>query len=288
MLKWPDRAWRGLVKLFEPLQDIDIYVEDSRDETFYTELLKRVANGEVRIARVFAPPKGEGGRSTVLDVARAHDHTQRRALFLIDGDLPFTRGEPLPESVRNLYRLEAYCIENFLICREAAVRVLMEEAVLTREAAEARFNFEAWVETIKNPLINLFSCFGLLNATVPSYATVSAGVGIYCHQVGKQTQLSPEKVERAIEQMRTIAAEALAGEVFDERMRQIRDRAHNLSNPLLVVSGKDFLLPLLMFRLQSLGCQLRADRFRYRLALHCEIAKLSELLREMKKVAKGG
>ena len=37
MIRWPARALDAIQKLFEPLQDVDIFVEDAEDEVFYPE-----------------------------------------------------------------------------------------------------------------------------------------------------------------------------------------------------------------------------------------------------------
>ena len=110
MLKWPERAKAAIRKLFEPLQDLDVYVEDANDEGFYRCLLNHATDGKVRVARVFAL----GGRNAVLSAAAAHDQRTRRAVFIVDGDLPWVKGESIPE-VDGLHRHEAYCIENLLI-----------------------------------------------------------------------------------------------------------------------------------------------------------------------------
>lgn len=286
MLKWPDKGLKALVKLFEPLQDIDIYVEDVRDEIFYTRLLKRVAGSEVRIARVFSPPV-KGGRKTVMDAAEAHDHNVRRALFLIDGDLAFARGEPPPQGIRGLYRLEAYCIENFLLCPDAAAKILMEEAIISPEDAEARLDFANWYRQIQPPLVSLFSAFALINGVLPSYPTVSLGVGVYCHQVDGATELSAAKIEMAVNSIQTLAENHVPPEQVAQRIADVCSRAEGMSTALAIVSGKDFLLPLLAFRLSSLGCKLSRDRLRFRLALHCDTEKLRPLLSAMKAVARG-
>jgi len=51
MIKWPERAKVSLRRLFEPLQDIDVYVEDENDEAFYKALLNKVAGDKFKIAR---------------------------------------------------------------------------------------------------------------------------------------------------------------------------------------------------------------------------------------------
>lgn len=285
MINWPQKSFKALVKLFEPLQDIDVYVEDAQDEIFYTHLLTRVAGSEIRIARVFSPPE-KGGRSTVIAAAKIHDHSKRRALFLIDGDLDFTRGDPPPMGIRGLYRLDAYCIENYLFCARAATNILLEEAMLSEEEAEKKLDFANWYGQIQTPLIRLFSAFSLINAVLPSYATVSIGVGVYCQQVGKSTMLSEAKVNSAVEVISALVADHITAPIAAKRFEGIQDRAIGLPNTVAVVSGKDFLLPLLAFRLSSLGCKVSKDRLRFKLALKCDITRLAPLLGEMSAVAK--
>jgi len=286
MINWPQKSLKALVKLFEPLQDIDVYVEDTKDENFYTHLLKRVAGSEVRIARVFAPDQ-RGGRDTVIAAAKAHDHSKRRALFLIDGDLGFSRGDPPLDGIRGLHRLDAYCIENFLFCSRAAAIILMEEAMLSEQEAEKKLDFASWNLRIQNPLIRLFSAFSLINAVMPSHATVSVGVGVYCHQMGKTTELSAEKVDAAVAVINALAANVVSEPIIAKRFEEIYAHATQLLNSMAVVSGKDFLLPLLAFHLSSLGCKVSKDRLRFRLALHCETRRLSSLLHAMRATAGG-
>jgi hypothetical protein len=130
MLKWPERAKAAIVKLFEPLQPIDVYVEDTNDEAFYKTLLNKVSQDKVHIARVFAL----GGRKAVEDAAKVHDFSKRRALFIIDGDLDWVRGLPAPQIV-GIHRHNAYCIENLLFCKKAVVQILSQDAVVSEDEA---------------------------------------------------------------------------------------------------------------------------------------------------------
>lgn len=98
MIKWPERAKAAIRKLFEPLQDVDVYIEDTNDEVFYRTLLNNVTNGQIKIARVFSL----GGKTPVVNKARGHDHSARRALFIIDGDLDWVRGDS-PQNIRGLH-----------------------------------------------------------------------------------------------------------------------------------------------------------------------------------------
>jgi hypothetical protein len=88
MIKWPAKAGVAIRKLFEPLQEIDVYVEDQNDEVFYKSLINAACGEIVQVSRVF----GLGGRKAVLDAAAAYNPSDRKALFIVDGDLEWVRG----------------------------------------------------------------------------------------------------------------------------------------------------------------------------------------------------
>lgn len=196
MLKWPERAKTAIRKLFEPLQPIDVYVEDTNDEAFYKRLLNRVANDKVHVARVFAL----GGKQAVIEAAANHDHSQRRALFIIDGDLEWVRGLP-PPRIFGLHRHDAYCIENLLLCEKALVQILSEEAILTEDDAKRALDLGRWIDSIKRPLLELFSAFATVHEFAPEIPTVSRESEAYAPPSRKESQLWITKKSVVREQM---------------------------------------------------------------------------------------
>ena len=82
MLSWPKKATQALRVLFAPLQDVDIYVEDSDYEAFYPTLLRRIVPEHVRIRRVFPLD----GRDNLLREAPSIKLKEPQALFIVDGD----------------------------------------------------------------------------------------------------------------------------------------------------------------------------------------------------------
>lgn len=281
MIKWPSRATGALRTLFQPLQDIDIYVEDKGDEVFYTHLMKRIAGNKIKIARVFALD----GCTSVTNAAINYNHTNRRALFLIDGDYNWVRGS-LPPSIPSLYRINAYCIENYLFCSVGAIKVLTEDAVLSDDEAKSRLNFENWATSIRTPLVRLFSAYAVSNLLSPESSTVSLGVGSLCKKSKTCTSLDIEKVEAArataLNQAKAVAAKYDV-EALDQEIIQ---RAMKLSEPLDIVSGKDVLLPLIDFELQKHGCRIRRTALRLRLALSCNIERFEPLRVALEKASK--
>src|ERR1017187_3916227 len=268
MLEWPKRARAALVFLFRPLQDIDVYVEDSGDEVFYSELFRRIAPYGVKIVRVFCA----GGRAAVVDRARNHDFASRLALFVIDGDFEWVRGEPSP-GFRGVHRLDAYCVENLLIHERAAVELVIEEGAKSQDEAHSLFNFAAWIRDVSSSLVELFVWFAVLNRVDPTQLTTGLGIGatLSAGSKGASPELDTGKVEalRCLVEAKCTAAGG--SDVTKEIYDVVRARVGAMHRPFDVISGKDFLMPLFDFRLWAcIPGKTRRRSLRIRLARHCE------------------
>lgn len=274
MLKWPTRAKAAIRSLFRPLQDIEVYVEDENDEVFYRTLLKRVAEPEIKIARVISL----GNRDAVVAAAQGYDHSIKPALFIIDGDLEWVRG--LPKQIeKGLHRHNAYCVENLLICPHAITSLVTQDVVLSDEDAAKAIQFPDWIKRIDQPLTDLFAAYATAQELHPQMKTVSTGVGVMCTQrkKGSVSTLDDTKVSHhvaaTLAEVEKIAGKTKARASFAATKKRIR----SLPFPLDAVSGKDFLLPLLNFHLQSLGSNTTHRSLRVRLASMCVEARLLDL-----------
>ncbi|MFZ3115024.1 MAG: DUF4435 domain-containing protein [Syntrophales bacterium] len=285
MIKWPKNAIAAIQKLFEPLQPIDVYVEDTTDEVFYRALLNRVSNGRVHFARVF----GLGGRQAVVEAAGNHDHSKRRALFIVDGDLEWVRGLPAPK-IPCLHRHEAYCVENLLFCEQALAQILSQEAILTEADALRVLDFRTWIGSVQDPLVELFAAFAVVHEFAPEIQTVAQGVGHLCtnrRTTKKFTILDRRKTSHA-RMIALQAAEAKAAKCqVAEAYRRNLMRIKSLKFPLHAVSGKDFILPLVDFLLQARGCRIRRKSLRIRMAISGDSNRFSDLYCAIRDAASG-
>ena len=275
MIKWPTRAKAAIRSLFLPLQDVEVYVEDENDEVFYRTLLKRVAEPEIKVARVISL----GNRTAVIKAANAYDYSTRPAVFIIDGDLEWVRGLPAPAGGKGLHRHNAYCVENLLMCGAAITSLLAQDAVLTDEAAIKAVKFSEWVKDIEGPLIDLFAAYAVAQTFAPHLKTVSTGVGVMCtnSRKGKASSLDPVKVTSNTANI-LIEIDKVEGKTkARSEFASIKARIQSLGFPLDAVSGKDFLMPLLNMHLQSLGSNINRRSLRVRLASMCQDSKLSDL-----------
>lgn len=261
MLRWPEKAQVAIRRLFRTLQPIDVFVEDKDDEVFYRKLLNFATENKITIHRVF----GLGGRQKVIDAASAYDWSVRPALFIIDGDLPWIRGERCPK-IKGLHQHSCYCVENLLLCELAIAKIISEELVLDEVEVVKRLDYNSWKNDLAMPLLELFAAYATVNLHDSSVPTVSNGVGVLCVQKNKTTALCPVKSASAAAAALSAASAKVGSSATQKTYKQIRKRVDAIGDPFNVPSGKDCLLPLLNFRIQAVGCRLKKESLRYRLA----------------------
>lgn len=272
---FPQRSLTSQGVLYRPLQDVEIYVEDEGSEVFYHELLSRLVGPEIRIYKVI-PLRG---RKNVLLECEAHEG-EHPALFIIDGDLSWVSGEPQPNHP-DLFVNPCYCIENYLICEQAMLEVAYESnGKLPRETVEKALDWPSVVAEAKDSLVGLFCEFAAAHLLAPTVKTTAYGLNSICTQLQRKKgpALDKTKARELLEKVRAQILAIAEPEVYRSTRENIAARVCSLPDPLDVVSGKDFLLPLAMFSIRRIASgALERDSLALRLAKHCLLHKLEPL-----------
>ena len=281
---WSASASESIGLLYRELQPIEVYVEDSNSEAFYFELLNRMIVGGDSIKKIIPLH----GRSHVLKVCEEYSEPNP-AIFLIDGDLDLFFGAR-EAGYRNLFQLRTYCIENYLFCSIAARELIAEGSGVTlREQALSREEWTDFCSPIQNSLKDLFVVFAAAREVKPDLKTVSHGLASILTQRarGESPFIDYEKIENL---KSTIAGECIndVGEVaWNSAFQRVHNYAHNLQ-PLDVVSGKDFLLPMLSFFIRAKGCgSMTTASLMFKLAKYCSLDRLEELRAALNEVLAG-
>ena len=282
MLRWPSRSLASLRLLFSPLQDIDTYVEDVDDEAFYRQLFRIATQGEIKIQRVFSL----GSKSAVIKAAEKHDHSTRRALFIVDGDLNFVRGEDSPSTI-GLHQHQAYCVENLLVSELAIATLLSEEKGWLVDKAVSAFEFSRWRSELTTCLVKLFCVYAYVNEIDSTIRTVGRNIHSMCKCVRKSSpaihELDPAKVEEVCRELLGL----IHSPSDNSRQDVIGIRIEQLSDPLLAVSGKDVVLPLIQLRLSSFGANVSPQSLRMRLVAAGEPERFERLGAALRAAATG-
>jgi hypothetical protein len=111
MIEYSSRAFKAIAFLFQPYNDIDVYVEDETCLGMYELLITRILDNQAKVQRVFQL----GGRENVIaDCKLNQTTTNRRRLYIIDGDFNAALKKRSTLKLKYLYQLKVYCSENLV------------------------------------------------------------------------------------------------------------------------------------------------------------------------------
>ncbi|MGY2221369.1 DUF4435 domain-containing protein [Pseudomonas gingeri] len=281
---WPPSALESVGLLYRPLQDLEVYVEDKDSEVFYFELLGRLIPGGKKIKKIIPL----NGRGNVLDLCRRYNDSSP-ALFLIDGDLDLILN--IREvGLKNLFQLKSYCIENYLFCMIGSREIIVEtsgkilpEKALTVEEWGAFFNY------VSEPLRELFIVFAAARVLAPTLKTVSLGYSSISTQRARKKGPEPDlaKISEVIDSIRLQSLQFTDEGTWRSTIERIRENSRDIQT-VDMVSGKDFLLPMLDMYIRSKGgSTVSTESLMFRLARHCSIDRLEELGVALRSVLNG-
>jgi len=279
--KFPQRSLMSQGVLYRPLQDVEVYVEDEDSETFYGELLSRLVAPDIRICRVIPL----GGRTNVLKECYTYADSHP-VLFIIDGDLPWVSGQ---ESLShpNLFVNPCYCVENYLICEHAMTEVAYENSgKQPKDTIQKMIAWPSMVAEIKDILVALFCEFAVAHQLESGLKTTSYGFTSVCTQKNGGPIFDRAKADALQKEIREKIQAKTEPALYRSALETVRCRVAALNDPLDAVSGKDFLLPLVMFTIRRVAHgKVELNSLPLRLARHCLLEKLEPLRNELRRVA---
>lgn len=269
---------------YEDLNDFDIYIEDTADgySKLFAIILGRILTSHISIKKVF--PLGE--RNKVIEEAKKtlEKQNRRKSIFIVDGDLFLLTGER-SELPQNTIRLPRYCIENFLIDSEAFIDLLDEECPnQERSVLKEAFNFEEWKQSSTDNFFRLFTSFAVSHILGSGAKTVKHGSNSIC--LNEMGDICKNKSEKLAQDTDDISISKCNQEKMTELLDTIkRNIDTNLCFITTYVSGKDFLLPLLLSRFRRVS-QSRAPNIliKQRLARKCNLQSLDTIIEQMERI----
>ena len=195
-----------------------------------------------------------GNRSSLVAACKADQiNDGRKRLYIIDGDYDILLGRRKPK-LKYLYRLNAYDIENLIISEHAIIALGAVSAPNEHEAEiRERLDFERWLAESCDLLVPLFIVYAAANLLVPSIQTVAYPVQTLCEDTKYGLRFLRPKIRSQIRGLLKIIFRvagrqrylAVRSNAFDVSQRRVKDR-HNL------ISGKRYLLPLVLFRVKRI------------------------------------
>ena len=261
---------------FEEYNDIDIFIEDTADgyRKIFKELLNKALGIKFNIEQVFPL----GNRDEVIsECAKNQISNGRKRVYIIDGDLHLLNGTTL-NNLNGLFTLPRYCVENYLFCEKAICEIAdEEEGEIDMKDIQGSLNFFNWLKENENSLLNLFIIYAICFKYIPQIQTVGHKVSKLC--VSNTGIVCSTKIEKKIMELKSQLIIFFGEERLNTEIDIIKERIKEKDKKLLIyVSGKDYLLPLLITRLQSfLRFPPNSISVRMRLAKKSNVDELKEI-----------
>ncbi|MES2651088.1 MAG: DUF4435 domain-containing protein [Bacteroidota bacterium] len=141
--------------LYDQFNDINFYFEDRGKEHFYYSLFKKLFP-ELKFEKIITLD----GKQNIKN-ASALTEGSKKDVYIVDQD--FDSIFNTIEIRINLFYLDRYSIENYLIEKAAFYEIIKEERVTINDNdIEQNFKIDEFLASLKTLLINLFLCFPLV------------------------------------------------------------------------------------------------------------------------------
>ena len=261
---------------YEEYNDVDIFIEDTAIgyRKIFKELLNKALGSKFKIDQVFPI----GSRKEVIDDCRLNQSSSgRKKVYIVDGDLHILNDEST-EPLKGLFVLPRYCVENYLFSEDAITQTAYEEEG-DMEILDIKqgLQFDNWLSENENLLLELFIIYAICFKHIPSEQTVGFKVSKLCSS--NSGIVCPVKINERKEALKVKLINYFGEERLNIEIDLIKERIKEKDKKVLrYVSGKDYLLPLLITKLQSfLKFPSNSTAIKIRLAMKSDVNELLEI-----------
>jgi hypothetical protein len=266
--------------LLAQYNDIVVFVEDVTCSSLYVTIINNALEGSGSISHVFPLQ----GRRAVIDAVTQYQPRKipKPCVFLIDGDLDILSGKPPPHGPP-LRRLNAYCIENLVLDPNAILEVAFEsDANTDRSTLKAKLNIEQRINAAAKLLRPVFEMYAVAYLLGASVATVGFSVARLLKNDVDANSLCPQLCAARGRDIRRFLVANYGWEKVKETLNQIRRTSRSASFSDHMISGKDYLFPLVNRALRGeCRCTDSTNSIKVRLARHSSIIAEPDLLRDL-------
>ncbi|MGQ5288055.1 DUF4435 domain-containing protein [Pectobacterium actinidiae] len=259
---------------FEERNTIDIYIEDTAIgyKKIYKCILNRVLGGKYLINDIFPL----GGKSAVIQ-SWENDRNKRNRpqLHIVDGDIELLGGERRCEL--GLYTLPYYCIENIFLCEQALLDILVEEdPEKERDELSHEFNFTEWNNMNIEPLIELFITYYLVKKYTPTTPNIHFQVSKLA--IDNSGIVDKNKVKARISELDSEIIKIITSDELQAQKENILRIIDGNFDIKKYISGKDYLLPLIVTRMKSIvKTKVSNITLKHRISQRCNLKDLGDI-----------
>ena len=275
MLKYNSES-RKISSTFKAYRnDITIYTEDEeKDKEFYTQLLKRILGDRVMINDITPL----GCKDNVIKYCFESNHLKCEA-YIIDGDIKIVNDNQ-KISHPKLFILDRYCIENYLIDENSTIKYIYNNVGTQSEAKiKESLNFDEWLLSFSEPFTNLFIHFAISDYFDIPY-TLFNSIKYFAVKKNSIT-FNPKLIEDDVNLLKNEAIRVKGEYEYSKLLKILESKWQpNLDTLLKIVSGKNYLIPLLQLKtkeFKKIKSSETLEVCKINLVQHFDVTKLDNL-----------
>lgn len=263
---------KGLISKFKEYRNsIDIYTEDKeKDKEFYVRLLKQLMQGTEIVINDIYPL---GCCQEVINHCKTNTQSSRKKLYLIDGDIHLIY--KAKETIPNLFVLNSYCIENYVIEKESIIDFAYEiVATIPKNEIEIAIKYDEHMQKAVDNLIDLFLYFSILVEVSGQFQL------LHIERFIVNRDISSELVNSKIAEIKSQILTVINEKDYSSLLKQRVDTwDKNIDTLLRVVSGKDYLIPYSVHLVKKLKSSFNLDKetVKFMMLKYCSLERLSDL-----------
>lgn len=265
---------------------IHIFTEDKEDDQlFYELLLRRFETDSLKIGLV----QPIGSRANVMKRSLQDKTPTVPTLYLIDGDIDIMKTDPIESE--NLIGLDRYCIENYLCCEVGLASLLNINFGNTLAHYQSKLEFRPTLNKFGSEFLKIAIRYNIAQELGCSTGFKKATDFFYIRS-GGVFKIDKQKIKAEVLRVETLIKDKLRGNNVRAYNRELLRRINELEsknsfsveNYLKVLSGKDFIFPVLEKKIKLIESKLTpwsADQLKRNLAERIDIQSLDRLKLKM-------
>lgn len=253
---------------------IDIYTEDKdEDKNFYVNLLKRLLDGTNIEINDIHPI---GCKNEVISACQKDTDDRRSRIYIVDGDIYMQY--KTPETINHLFHLDAYCIENFVICEDSICQTAFDlnGGRYPMKDIREKINYNQVIADSMS-LIALFYWYSIQSELHGDFDLRHINAFFDMSNV----KVDEKKVSKRISEIQQgLFNNGYEQSKVDEALtRRKLTYVQSKDTLLTIVSGKDFLIPLFcnIIRKKVAEMSLPKESWKYHFSKYCNLDRLKKL-----------
>lgn len=253
--------------LFQGLNEINLFVEDSNREHIYETIFKRMLGNQYNISAIFAV----GGKPAVIERYKEFKSNTNgiKNYYIVDGDFDrYIYPDNMICDPCFIY-LKTYNIENYFIDENACIQFAKGRLKCLDKEVKRKINFDYWKNRIVNEASKLFLCYCFLKKYHPTVETLSRSSYLFIdYKTGfEHDDDSYQKYWSSILEIDKNAQEKI------DKLKHIYQNI-NGQDYFNLICGKFLLDSLCCYLRKILGSKYNFDDFEWHLVNHFDISKL--------------